>query len=113
MAGRAWRWPFIVEDKVTCRGNWGPLCGDLRIHADRHPGAVYEVVEERGDGRWIALRDSDGHLHSGYGHTYFRIAGDCGEHVPTFRGGEHGSWICARCDEPLPGPGETVTGQEQ
>lgn len=104
-----WRWPFVLGDKVTCRGNWGPLCTDLRVHSQENPGAVYEVCETKGDGRWIALRDQDGHVYAGepwngYGHTYFRIASECGEHVPTYRS-KAGGWLCARCDEPLPGSG--------
>lgn len=106
---KPWRWPFVLGDKVTCRGNWGPLVTDLRAHSQDHPGAVYEVCATTEDGRWIALRDSDGRVYgagrvvASYGHTYFRIAGECGDHVPTFRGGTNGSWLCARCDAPLAG----------
>lgn len=48
VADKPWRWPFVVGDKVTCRGNWGPLVTDLRVHSDRNPGAVY--------GSWLCAR---------------------------------------------------------
>ena len=105
-----WRWPFQLGDKVTCRGNWGPLVTDLRIHSQQNPGAVYEVCAAWAGGRWISLKDEQGRVYGaepgGYGHTYFRVAGDCGGHVPGHR---DGGWLCLRCDDPTPAPGGAGT----
>ena len=93
-----WKWPFAVGDKVTARGNWGPLCCDLRIHSNANPGAVY-TVHDSSAGRWIALRDEacgyGEHPCAMFGHSYFRNAGECGEHAPHWT---DDGWRCARCD---------------
>ena len=96
-----WRWPFEVGDHVTARGNWGPLVTDLLVHSENNPGAVYTILEVHGEGRWLlVLRAEDGRLfRGGYGHTYFRIAGKCGNHWRSYSS-ELG-WHCARCDMPM------------
>lgn len=100
-------WPFAVGDRVQCRGNWGPLCCDLRIHWGRHPDAVYVVHAVAAGGRWLSVRDEEtGQVYEhgetlgpSIGGSYFRVAGDCGEHYPGWSTDE-GAWICSRCDRP-------------
>jgi hypothetical protein len=99
--------PFAVGDRVTCRGNWGPLVDLLRIHSDRHPGYVYTIHEVKLGGSYYALRDDDGNVYfggvGGIGPCYFRIAGECGDHFPQYReGAYHGVYACARCDQVMP-----------
>lgn len=96
-------WPFTPGDKVQTRGNWGPLVDPLRTHSQKNPGAVYTVHDVADEGRWLSVRDEQGHVYEGmvgpaYGPTYFRIAGECGEHCRGFR---DGAWLCLRCDMPM------------
>lgn len=101
-------WPFAVGDLVTARGNWGVLCGELRAHAERNPGAVYTVSDVRDGGRWLALQAETGEPFfaepwSGIGPGYFRIAGECGNHFAQYREGVYpGIYECARCDQVMP-----------
>lgn len=105
-------WPFAVGDKVLARGNWGPLCCDLRIYTDDHPYIPLTVHETCGDGRWLSLRNTDGRVYDGpsgpsYGPTYFRITGECGDHFPGYKnpgwpGRKVGAYYCLRCDVPMP-----------
>ena len=94
---------FAPGEKVTCRGNWGPLVGALRVYDGNHPGAVYTVHATQNGA--MSVRDRDGRVYGqesygpAYGWMYFRIAGECGDHFPAFR--DH-SYYCARCDEPTP-----------
>jgi len=101
--------PFEAGDRVAARGNWGVLVCDLRIHAERNPGAVYLVGEVRAEGRWLAaLQDEAGVVYSteptaGLGPCYFRIVGECGQHFPSYLEGDYpGTYACARCDQIMP-----------
>ncbi len=115
-------WPFAPGDQVRTRGNWGPLCCDLRIYADQHPDAVLTVHEVSAGGRWLSLRDEDGHVYAGpagpvYGPTYFRIAGECGDHFPGYctpgwPASQEGAYFCLRCDEPMPDITRALLGEE-
>ena len=97
-------WPFTAGDCVTARGNWGVLCCGLRVHADQNPGAVYTITEVVDGGRWLSLRDADGKVYGpGYGTTYFRLAGECGNHWPQYREGDYpGTYECGRCGQVMP-----------
>jgi hypothetical protein len=117
--GRVTRdWQFAVGERVRCNGDWGVLICDLSIRYEDEPDAVYVIHEVAGDGRWVSLRDeSTGKIYGeclrsyggrpGIGPGYFRIAGECGIHRPTYDSGSLFSdrqpgFYCARCDAPLP-----------
>lgn len=97
----------------------------LKIHDEKYGGTCeYVVVEVAPRGNWYAVaclthptRDG-GSLRrfpragTGFGGSYFRIAGACRGHRPTYRHnpddafGERDptwiGWFCARCDAVLP-----------
>ena len=116
-------WPFAVGDQVRVRGDWGPLVCDLRIYTEKHPDAVLRVHEVAGGGRWLSLRDEDGHVYRGpagpqYGPSYFRIAEECGGHFPGYRnpgwpGRQEGAYYCLRCDVPMPDSTRALLGEEK
>lgn len=108
-------WPFAVGDRVRCNGDWGVLICDLSIRYKDEPDAVYVVHAVADGGRWLTLRDEEtGKLYGeclksyggspGIGGCYFRLAGECVLHHPTYRhGDERGEgFYCARCDAPCP-----------
>ena len=98
-----WRWPFAVGDTVIATGDWGSFVDELTVYSHAHPDAVYTVTAVAAEGRWLQLRDDQGTTYppdrAGFGFGYFRVAGDCGEHV---RGCRDGCYRCMRCDLPMP-----------
>ena len=107
-------WPFAVGDQVRARGDWGSFVDLLQIYTDRSPDAVLTVHEVGSGGQWLSLRDEMGRVYDGansrpcYGPSYFRIAGECGDHFPGYRNLEWrtkptgGEYACLRCDEIMP-----------
>jgi hypothetical protein len=111
--------PFAVGEQVRAHGKWGIVCDDLRRFTDANPDAVLTITEITGD-RWLSLLSENGRIYghpdgSGYGASYFRTAGECGEHFPAYGNSEQpGSrgYFCQRCGEPMQAITRALTGEE-